>query len=413
MTEADGLAPLAPDERAGFAWVRAPHVARVVGALSQIDPDAVRFVGGCVRDGVLGLTANDIDIATPLRPETVMAALKAAGLGAAPTGIEHGTVTATHGGRGVEITTLRADVETDGRRATVAFTEDWRTDAERRDFTINAMYLTPDLWLFDPMGGRADLAAGRVRFIGRPEDRIREDYLRILRFFRFSARFSGEGYDGPGLAACAALKEGISRLSAERVGAEFSGLLRLADPVRAVEVMAETGVLGEIWPAKADAAALGRLKSASPDADPALCLAALWGARGGGLEKALRLSKADEARRAAAVANAEAITPSLEADAVRRLIYRMGADGFADAVRLAHALGRLADAARADALRIAADRPPPVFPLAGADFLAAGVAAGPEVGRLLKAVEAQWIDEGFPGEARVRAILAERLARRD
>ena len=200
--------PLTEEQRAHFSWLTAPHLVKVIAALEAAEPHSARFVGGCVRDSLLGAKPKDFDVATALTPDAATAALKAAGLGVAPTGVEHGTVTAIADHKGVEVTTLRADVSTDGRRATVAFTRDWATDAGRRDFTVNAIYLTPDAKLYDPVGGVADAMAKRVRFIGAPEARIREDYLRILRFFRFSARFC-ETFDAAGLAACAALKDGM------------------------------------------------------------------------------------------------------------------------------------------------------------------------------------------------------------
>ncbi|NJM35940.1 MAG: CCA tRNA nucleotidyltransferase, partial [Rhodomicrobium sp.] len=201
-----------------------PPASTVVAALETARPGGARFVGGCVRDSLLGVPFKDIDVATTLRPDEVVGALRDAGLRSAPTGIEHGTVTGIVSGVGVEITTLRADVSTDGRRATVAFTTDWAVDARRRDFTLNALYATPHYEVFDAVGGLEDLAAKRVRFIDAPRDRIREDYLRILRFFRFSARFAG-GFDENGLRACAEERAGLKRLSAERVGDEMSSIL--------------------------------------------------------------------------------------------------------------------------------------------------------------------------------------------
>ncbi|MEO0762949.1 MAG: CCA tRNA nucleotidyltransferase, partial [Pseudomonadota bacterium] len=205
-------------------------------------------VGGAVRDGLMGRDVGDIDLATPLRPEAVVAALEAAGLKAIPTGIDHGTVTAVAEGAAFEITTFRADVETDGRRAVVRFAEDLAADAGRRDFTINALYATADGRVIDPLGGLPDLDARRLRFIGDPAERIREDYLRILRFFRFTAWLDTDGIDAEGLAAAAAHAEGIERLARERVGHEMRRLLAAPDPAPAVAAMAACGVLMRCLP---------------------------------------------------------------------------------------------------------------------------------------------------------------------
>ncbi len=216
---------------------------------------AAYFVGGCVRNALLGAPATDIDLATPLVPEAVVARLGAAGLKAVPTGIEHGTVTAVWQGHPVEITTFRADVETDGRRAVVRFTTDMAEDAARRDFTVNALYADATGRVLDPIGGLPDLAARRVRFIGDPVARIREDRLRILRFFRFTAWYA-EGMDAGGLAACRAEAEGVEALAHERLGAEMRKLLAAPDPVAATVAMAEAGVLARVLPG-AEATALG------------------------------------------------------------------------------------------------------------------------------------------------------------
>ncbi|MEX0644239.1 MAG: CCA tRNA nucleotidyltransferase [Parvularculaceae bacterium] len=271
------LRPLAPDEAKHFGWTETAPAKTVIAALEAAAPGAARFVGGCVRDSLIGEAPKDFDIATRLAPPAVIAALKRDGLGAAPTGLDHGTVTAVANHIGVEVTTLRADVSTDGRRATVAFTEDWALDARRRDFRLNAIYLTADKKLYDPEGGVADAKAGRVRFIGAAHDRIREDYLRILRFFRFSARFSA-AFDAEGLAACAELKSGIAQLSAERIGDEFSKILALARASLAVDRMAQSSILHEIWPAPPRLDVFAALKALDPEAGAPLGLAALWGA---------------------------------------------------------------------------------------------------------------------------------------
>ena len=403
------MTPLDPSKAANFAWADEGPARKVMDALEAAKPSASRFVGGCVRDSLLGVTPKDIDIATTLTPEAVIDALHAAGLGAAPTGVEHGTVTGIADHVGVEVTTLRADVSTDGRRATVAFTEDWATDAARRDFTINAIYLTMDKMLFDPVGGVVDAAVGKVRFIGNAEDRIREDYLRILRFFRFSARFA-DGFDVPGLTACASLKDGISALSAERVGDELTKILTQEKAPAAIVAMEKTGVLREIWSADADSEALARLKILLPDAPSPLGLAILFGdadhdENGKTIDTALRLSKAQADRRKAALKNAPLISSDMSETDARAVLYRLGVDAWRDAVSLAAAQQR-GEAKEWQRLRDLPDRwTPPTFPIGGKDVLALGVEKGPTVAKILRIVEAQWIEENFPGESRVREIV--------
>ncbi|MDZ7628204.1 MAG: CCA tRNA nucleotidyltransferase [Parvularculaceae bacterium] len=403
----DALAPLPTEAQLRFGWMRDPRLGKIVAALTAHDASAVRFVGGCVRDSLLGAAPKDIDLATTLTPDRVIDALHAAGLAAAPTGIDHGTVTAIADHFPVEVTSLRADVTTDGRRATVAYTTDWSTDARRRDFTINALYVTPDLQLFDPAGGVGDLANRRVRFIGAAEERIREDYLRILRFFRFSARFA-RAFDIDGLAACTAMRAGIKRLSAERVGDELFKILTLSDAARAVEAMHGASILAEIWPAAPAIETLRRLKELTPEAPPALGLAALWGADGEGVDAHLRASNADGRRRRRAVECASSVAPDLSEQAIRALIYRYGADGFRDALLLARARS-MQDFARHE--EVAVTFRPPALPFSGHDVLAAGAPEGPRVAAVLASAEARWIAEDFPPSSRAKAILAEEIAR--
>jgi poly(A) polymerase len=412
----ESLTPLAPADAGRFGWIAARPVKRVVDALEAAEAGAARFVGGCVRDSLLGDSPKDVDIATPLAPDAVIAALSRAGLGVAPTGLEHGTVTAIADHQGIEVTSLRADVSTDGRRATVAFTRDWAVDAARRDFTVNALYLTPSLLLFDPVGGLADLRARRVRFIGRPEDRIREDFLRILRFFRFSARFAA-GFDEPGLRACAGLKAGIRRLSAERVGDEFMKLLALPSPQESIAAMQTAGVLAEVWPAPPAIGVLAQLKAIDPLAPPPLGLAALFAEAGEGVDARLRLSNAQSERRRAAVANAREISDTLDERAARVLLYRLGAERWRDACLIAEARA-LADApapARAAAFERLRELPlrwpPPRLPFAGRDALAAGIPEGPLVASVLRAAEARWLNEDFPPDERAWAIFREETTR--
>jgi len=409
MSAARELIPLGDSRRSAFAWIDAPHLKAVIGALEAASPGCARYVGGCVRDSLLGAAPKDFDIATTLTPPEIIEAAKAAGLAAIPTGVEHGTVTVVVDHQGVEVTTLRADVETDGRHAQVAFTKDWRTDAARRDFTINAIYLTPDGFLFDPAGGLADVETETVRFIGDPAARIREDYLRILRFFRFSARFSG-AFDQAGLSAAKALSDGVNTLSAERIGAEFMKILALPRAAFALDAMQDSAVLHHVWPAPAHVDAVRRLKEISPDASAPVVLAALFGDAGDGVGGALRLSNAENAMRSHALRGATRIVPDLDEKAVRVLIYGLGRDVFFDAILVAAATQKINAADYHRLSNIAEAWPPPPMPFSGKNVLAFGVKPGPEVAQLLAAAEAKWISEDFPPEPRPAAILAEIIA---
>lgn len=378
-------------------WTRRQDLTALVAALGEGN---ARYVGGAVRDTLLGIDVKDIDLATPLAPQEVIARLDAAGIRTIPTGIDHGTVTAALPAGPVEITTLRHDVSTDGRRATVAFATDWRDDAARRDFTINALYADPlNGEIFDYFGGLDDLAARHVRFIGDARERIREDHLRILRYFRFQARFGGEIVDKQSEDACSELAATLKGLSRERIGMEFLNLLGLPDPAPTVVRMAELGVLAIILP-EASPDALSRLireerrQSVSPDAirrlgallpaDPALAEQ---------VASRFRLSTAQKKRLASACERRDA------AGDPRGLAYRIGLNNALDRVLLAGA-----DAAPLQGWT------PPLFPLKGGQIVARGVKAGPEVARILRAVEDRWIAEGFPDEARVGALLDAILA---
>lgn len=374
---------------------------------------SARVVGGCVRNVLLGQPVGDVDIATVLRPEQTLAALAAAGLKAIPTGLEHGTVTAVRDGRPYEITTLRRDVATDGRRAVVAFTDDWAEDAARRDFRLNALYADRTGQVFDPTGeGVADARAGRIVFVGEPEARIREDYLRILRFFRFRAWYGRGQPDAAALAACAALAEGLDRLSAERVSAELLKLLAAPDPRPAVALMRQAGVLPRVLPAAvADPVLFEAMVEVSPD--PVLRLSALLPedpAAAGAAARALRLSNAQAARlEAAADAGAVPVDPEMDRRAARAAIYRLGARRFGD--RLARAwAARPETAPAARALMAYADWwTPPRLPVGGHEAAAAGLAPGPAVGRVLRALEDWWVAHDFPSEG-VRERLAQLVA---
>lgn len=361
-----------------------------------------RMVGGCVRDARLGRPVADVDLATPDAPEAVMAALREKGLKAVPTGLAHGTVTAVAMHRGFEVTTLRHDVATDGRHAVVAFTEDWRADAARRDFTINAMSMTADGAVFDYFGGLADLAAGRVRYVGDAATRIAEDYLRVLRFFRFHARY---GRGAPDAAALGAIREGVpglARLSAERVWSELKRILAGPEPAGTVALMRECGVLAAVLPEAGHGTLLANVVAAGAPADPVLRLAALIEGDGVAAAARLKLSGA-EATHLMALRAAAAPSDMADDDALRRTLADMPKPVLVGASWLA---------GRGDALRARLGAMPvPVFPLAGRDLAAAGVPAGPAMGTLLRDLRSWWLDGGCQADAGAcRAELARRLA---
>jgi len=392
----------------GQPWLEAKATRAVMAALQAAGgPDCARFVGGCVRNSLLGQPVDDIDIATRLRPEETMAALQAAGLKVVPTGLEHGTVTGVSERKPYEITTLRRDVETDGRRAVVAFTEDWAEDAARRDFRLNALYADAAGTVFDPTGGGlADAAEGRIVFVGEAETRIREDYLRILRFFRFQAWYGRGEPDASGLTACAALKAGMAQLSAERVSKELLKLLAARDPRSAVRAMAETGVLGQVLP---EAQPLNLFEAmCGLTGDPVLRLSALLPADEGAVVRiagSLRLSNGTRDRLAAAVAEGPVVATDMTEAEARAAIYRLGRGAFEDRLTRAEAAGGDGAALR----RLAAEWTPPKMPVGGRDLARLGLKPGPETGRVLKAFEAGWIADDFPSdghEGRLRAAMA-------
>lgn len=377
-------------------WTRRGDLAALIAALGAGNG---RYVGGAVRDTLFGIDVKDVDLATPLVPEEVIARLDAAGIRSVPTGIDHGTVTAILSDGPVEITTLRHDVATDGRRATIAFASEWRDDAARRDFTINALYADPRTReIFDYFGGLEDLAARRVRFIGDARQRIREDHLRILRYFRFQARFGSQPADSESENACAELAATLKGLSRERVGMELLNLLGLPDPAPVVARMAELGVLAEILPeARPDAlfalTAEERRQHASPD--PIRRLAALLPADVPLAEQVasrFRLSGAQKKRLATAARR------DGEPGEPRALAYWLGRDEALDRLLIAGA-----DIAPLEGWDT------PQFPLKGGEIVARGVKAGPEVARILHAVETRWVAEGFPGKERVTAILGDEM----
>ena len=404
---------------AGQPWLRAAASRKVLAAL-EADGRPARFVGGCVRDGLLGRADDhgELDLATPERPEQVIRLLEAAGLPAIATGVAHGTVTTTANGRRFEITTLRRDVACDGRHAEVAFTDDFRVDAGRRDFTINAMSCDRAGRLYDYFGGRADLAAGRVRFVGEAAARIAEDYLRILRFFRFFAGYGRPPADAEALAACQAAAPELHRLSGERVQAEMLKLLAAPDPAPALQLMIDGGILREVIPGRVALARLARLLGIAPQSDALLRLAALLRPPGAGRRAAAeiaerwRLSNRDADR---LLALTEVPLPGLTAAPVarRRDLHRLGPERYADLVRLAAADAAGAPgAALVEALAAAAAWRPQRLPVGGDDVMALGVPAGPQVGALLAALEAWWVEHDFAPDRAACLAEARRLLKR-
>jgi poly(A) polymerase len=383
-------------------WLAEPATRALLEALAAGGVEA-RFVGGAVRDALLGSAATgatartDIDLATPAPPERVIEILEKRGIRVVPTGLAHGTVTAVIPPRHFEITTLRRDVATDGRHARVAFDADWAADAARRDFTINAIFLAPDGTICDPVGGLADLRARRVRFVGDPATRIGEDVLRLLRYYRFEARFgSGDG-DAAARAACRAAAHLVVQLSAERVAQELIRLLETRDPSRSVQMMAEDGVLSVLLPEGRRLDRLARLIAIAPQPDPLRRLAALIEVDGAGasaLAERLRLPNAWR-ERLRGLARPWPFDPQQDLAAQRRALYCLGAERFRDLALLAAADGPSEIERLASLLALAADWTPPSFPLSGHDVTALGISPGPRVGVLLDTVEHWWKQGDF------------------
>jgi poly(A) polymerase len=404
---------------ADAAWLRAPQTQAVLGCLAARG-FAARVVGGAVRNALLDLPVTDIDIATTATPDGVIEAAKVAGLKTVATGLAHGTVTVIVEGKPFEVTTLRSDVATDGRHATVAFTDDWALDASRRDLTLNALYCNADGTLFDPLGGLDDLRARRIRFIGSANQRIREDYLRILRFFRFTASFAVGPSDADGLAAAVAERAGLARLSAERVRAELSRLLVAPRAFAVVDTMAAHGLLTAILPVAPRLGIFARLIAIEQAADfepnSALRLASLAIAVAEDADRMadhLRLSGAERDVLVRASEGA-VLQPGLDERAQRAALYRLGPEAFRETVLLGWAKS---DAAPGDTLwRQLLDLPrrwtAPKQPFAGRDLLTRGLAPGPRIGQILAAFETWWIGEDFPADPVVLEAQLEQIRRR-
>lgn len=404
-------------------WLRADRLQALFSALNREGGEA-RVVGGAVRNTLLGTTVSDVDLATTHLPQETVRLAKEAGFKPVPTGIEHGTVTVVVKGQPFEVTTLRKDVETDGRRAKVAFGTDWQTDAERRDFTINALYAKADGTVVDYVGGLDDIETHTLRFIGDAEARIREDYLRILRFFRFFAWYGSGRPEADGLRASARLKDGLQQLSAERVWAELKKLLCAPDPSRALLWMRQAGVLTLVLPEseKWGIDAIHGLVRAESDlgweVDFLLRLESIVppdAVRMEAMGKRLKMSNAERARMEA-WARADAIKPELSEHALKTLIYRGSKQAVADRIRLAYAAARNEAAASDEAmiragayarlLEFAQAHEAPVFPVTGGDLLQLGVKKGPGLGKMLRSLETIWIDSGFNLD---RATLLDKL----
>ncbi|MGD9981785.1 MAG: CCA tRNA nucleotidyltransferase [Hyphomonadaceae bacterium] len=388
------------------SWLKAPETQKLIAALEGARAGGSRFVGGCVRNTVMGREVEDIDIATQLTPDRVTEIAEQAGFAAHPTGIEHGTITVVVDHKPFEVTTLRRDVSTDGRRATVAFTESWQEDAERRDFRMNALYADAGGAIHDPTGGGLDDArAGRVIFIGDAATRIKEDYLRILRFFRFNAWYAKTPIDPHGLQACADLVAGLDTLSVERIWSETKKLLAAPDPRAAWEGMNAIEVRARALPEFDNHPRLRALMDLEADlmlpVDPMTRVAAVLEDQEAGraLSRRLKLSNEERDRLVAALGDEVKITSYMSLKEMRRAIYKLGNQAFGDRIMLAWAAsgGEKAQAWRA-LLAHAKMWKPPKLPLTGDEVMAAGVPGGPKVGAVIREVEDWWIDADFPDD---------------
>jgi poly(A) polymerase len=396
-------------------WLRDGEVARLLSVLDR-DGEEARVVGGAIRNELLRLPVDEIDVATTALPAEVVRRIKAAGWKAVPTGIEHGTITVVIDSRPFEVTTLREDVETFGRKAKVMFGRDWRIDAERRDFTINALSASAAGTVFDYVGGLDDIAQRRVRFIGDPSERIAEDYLRILRFFRFHAHFAEGPPDAAGLSACIRGRDGLDRLSRERVRMELMKLFVAPRAAATLSVMGECGLLGSVlggvpyvasFKRMADIEALLALHADAVRRLGALAVSVSEDAER--LSQRLRLSNV-ESKRLLALESWWRIDPSAGAQPAHALLYRLGQQSFVDRVLVAWS--RAAAAADESIWRELATLPQrwtaPVFPLRSADFTRRGMRAGPALGAAMRAAEQAWIAADFPDDGAAVEAIAER-----
>jgi tRNA nucleotidyltransferase/poly(A) polymerase len=387
-----------------IAFLRQKPLSTVLSVLNG-DGEETRVVGGAVRNLLLGLSLSEIDLASTAEPKSVIARVTAAGFKAVPTGIEHGTITVVAEGKPFEVTTLREDVETDGRHAVVRFGRDWKRDAERRDFTINAMSLDSGGTVYDYCGGLQDIAERRVRFIGNPDQRITEDYLRVLRFFRFFAAY-GEGEpDRDGYLACARARDRLSLLSRERIRAEILKTLAARRAAEAMTAMADAGIYDRVFANAPELPALSRLVlieaslEIEPDALRRLAAVAVRVAEDAVyLRERVRLSNGEYKRIASMADRWWRLSPSSGEEYAREMLYRIGAEEYCDRALLsfAHADASLADEGWGALLSLPSRWTPPRFPVSADDFIRRGVEKGPRLGKALAAAEAAWIAAGFP-----------------
>ncbi len=370
-------------------WLRDPRLQKLFAIIAAGGGEA-RVAGGAVRNALMGVPVGDIDIATPLSPQKITEIFSAEGHGVHPTGIDHGTVTVVIDHTPFEVTTLRRDVTTDGRRAVVAFTDDWAADAKRRDFTINSLYCDANGKINDYTNGYADLLRNRIAFVGSPAARIKEDYLRILRFFRFLAQFEKLKPDAASLRACIRLKKGLQTLSAERIAQEMMKLLVGPKSVSTLKLMATHNVLKNIIPHTDEFRTLARLP---PDA---LLRAFVLARKPELLQQAWRLSNG-QAKRIAALQEAPALSPKLRDNEQKRILYDMGAHVWTDAVYLNRAKSRspLNDKTWARLLSLPDRWPIPTFPVSGRDLQDKGFVSGPDLGLELKRLEERWVASDF------------------
>jgi poly(A) polymerase len=397
------------------AWLKRGAVARVLALLDR-DGEEARVVGGAVRNALMHLPVDEIDVATTALPDEVARRAAAAGLKAVPTGIEHGTVTVLIDGKPFEVTTLRQDVETYGRKAKVRFGRDWRADAQRRDFTINALSASADGKVYDYVGGLADIEARRVRFIGDPSARIAEDYLRILRFFRFHAWYGEGAPDAAGLRACIDARAGLDSLSRERVHMELMKLMLAPHATPVLAVMAEAGILGAVLggvPLLASFENTAKVEAATgtaPDAMRRLGALGVYQMEDAErLSQRLRLSNA-EFERLMKLEYWWRVTPKAGEHAARVLLYQLGPASFTDRVLIAwsRAEAGAADPAWHRLATLPQRWTAPMFPLKAADFLNRGVPKGPQMGAALRAAEQAWIEADFPDDRATVEAIADR-----
>ncbi|MEZ5787191.1 MAG: CCA tRNA nucleotidyltransferase [Xanthobacteraceae bacterium] len=399
-------------------WVAVPPVADVLRVLNG-DGEETRVVGGAVRNSLMGEPHGDIDLATTASPDDVMRRATAAGFKAVPTGIEHGTVTIVAQGHPFEVTTLREDVETFGRKARVAFGRDWRADAQRRDFTFNALSVSPDGTVHDYVDGLVDLQARRVRFIGDPLTRIAEDYLRILRFFRFHSLYGDGESDAAGLHACIIARDGLRGLSRERVRMEMVKLVVAPFAASTLTIMSDAGILTLVLGGVVQLASLSRVAAIEAalgiPPDPMRRLGALAvqiAEDADRLNERLRLANAEHHRLRGMAEGWRTLSPTMSEQGRRALLYRLGADSFTDRVLLAWArAGASADDTHWREMATLPQRwPVPSFPLRAADFISRGVEKGPPLGAAMRAAEAAWIAEDFPAPGAALEAIAESVA---